>query len=192
MEFDFITFYTTDIMYKKQFKEIIEKHNSPQDRVICNERIQDLVERAIHYIDDQRFMSKRLMRNILDTLVIYLIREFSVDNKETKLISPDDVDIFCYDIMKYIDEHVSALTNLKELESVFNYSYAYMSAIFTKRMKQSISEYFSNKKFEVAQKLLKEKKMSISEISQFLNYSSVYTFSRAYKQKYGYSPKNEK
>ena len=53
----------------------------------------------------------------------------------------------------------------------------------------TLSEYYHTRKLEVARLLIEERKLTISKISQLLNYSSVNAFSNAFKKKYGVSPK---
>ena len=50
-------------------------------------------------------------------------------------------------------------------------------------------EYYSIQKVNYAKKLIEEGNMSITKISNYLNYSSVYVFSRAFKNIFGISPK---
>lgn len=40
-----------------------------------------------------------------------------------------------------------------------------------------------------ARLLLNEGKLNITKIAELLNYSSIYSFSKAFKEKYGVSPK---
>lgn len=80
------------------------------------------------------------------------------------------------------------MRSLKELEKVTDYSYGYLSAVFKKTTSESLQEYYQKKKLSAAAKLLKEKKLSVTKISETFNYSSPYAFSKAFKNEFGVSP----
>ena len=92
--------------------------------------------------------------------------------------------------MNYIDTHIYSLKNLDELCEVFDYSYGYLSAIYKKTTSNTLSGYFREKRLDSARLLLLENRLTITEISELLNYTSVYSFSKAFKEYYGLSPKN--
>ena len=48
--------------------------------------------------------------------------------------------------------------------------------------------YYSDLKIKEAKKLLREDVLSVSEISEKLNYSGIHNFSRAFKEATGFSP----
>ena len=49
-------------------------------------------------------------------------------------------------------------------------------------------EYYGNKRMEKAKELIKEGKLTVNQIASALNYSSIYSFSKSFKQKYGFAP----
>ena len=81
-----------------------------------------------------------------------------------------------------------ALIALEELSEVTSYNYSYLSALFRRVTSSTLAEYFRSRRLETARLLLEERRMSITKIAEILNYSSIYTFSRAFKDKYGLSP----
>lgn len=97
-----------------------------------------------------------------------------------------------YKIISYIDHNLTKIENLTEIADELNYNYVYISRIFKQKFGESMYSYFSNKKLELAKKLIDEGNMSITEISDYLNYSSIYVFSRIFKKRYGISPHNYK
>ena len=70
----------------------------------------------------------------------------------------------------------------------FNYNYNYLSALFKKTTGKKISEYYQSRRLETARTLLNSKK-KIGEVSEMLNYSSPFAFSKAFKRSFGVSPK---
>ena len=52
----------------------------------------------------------------------------------------------------------------------------------------TLADYYRNRRLEAARLLIAQGDLSITHIADLLNYSSIYTFSRAFKDKYGVSP----
>ena len=80
------------------------------------------------------------------------------------------------------------MKNLRELCEVTNYNYNYLSNLYKKVTSDTLANYFRSRRLETARLLLAEHTMSVTEIARLLNYSSVYIFSRAFKEKYGVPP----
>ncbi len=93
-----------------------------------------------------------------------------------------------FKIMKYIDNNLLKINKLTDITDDLHYNYVYLSRIFKKKFGKSIYAYYSTKKLDLAKQLIEEGKMSITEISEYLNYSSLYVFSRIYKKHFGVSP----
>ena len=129
-----------------------------------------------------------MLADILNQIVIYLIRDFQRKKGSYVYPSVNAAEILCYQIMYYIDTHIFALKNLTELSHFTNYNYSYLSTLFKKTTGRTVLEYYQESKLKTARCMIQEKKLKIGEIADLLNYSSVYAFSKAYKKKYGISP----
>ena len=90
--------------------------------------------------------------------------------------------------MRYLLLNLFRLNRLSDISEDLGYNYSYLSRIFKKTAGQSITEYFLSLKMERAKLLLREKDLSVTEIGETLNYSSVYSFSKAFKARFGISP----
>ncbi len=93
-----------------------------------------------------------------------------------------------FKIMKYIDNNLLTINKLTDITDDLHYNYVYLSRIFKKKFGKSIYAYYSMKKLDLAKQLIEDGKMSITAISEHLNYSSLYVFSRIYKKHFGISP----
>ena len=91
-------------------------------------------------------------------------------------------------IVEYMKKNLSANLTLKNLCEHFIIGKTQLCQIFNQNLGQSPMEYYSNLKIDEAKKLLREKNYSVTQISDMLGYSSVHTFSRAFKQAAGFSP----
>ena len=83
------------------------------------------------------------------------------------------------------DEKPQALTLSCYLAQKLNFSYGYISYVFTLKTLTSIENYLIMLKIERAKKLIIEDMLSLKEISAALNYSSIGHFSRQFKKTTG-------
>lgn len=86
----------------------------------------------------------------------------------------------------YIDAGQGYSVTLDDFENLFSYSKFHLEREFKKQYGIGIIAYRNNKRMDTAQKLLQ--KHSVCETAEKLGYSSVYVFSRAFKQCFGASP----
>ena len=94
----------------------------------------------------------------------------------------------CYRLMNYVDTHIYTMTGLGELAEETNYNYSYLSSLFRKTTSGTLTDYYRRRRLETARLLILENELSISHVAELLHYSSIYTFSRAFKDEYGLSP----
>lgn len=90
-------------------------------------------------------------------------------------------------IMNYIDSNFLDIYSADELAAHFGYDYGHICKMFKKCYGISPGKYLSSKKLDYAAELLK-KGESVKSVSEKLNYSTPYNFSRAFKSHFGKSP----
>ena len=133
------------------------------------------------------FFATELVSLFCSQMMVYLLRSF--DAVVSDKSSGDDVNFkVCSQIMNYIDSRIYTMKNLREVASAMGYNYSYISTLFHKTCGITLNTYFKNKRMNEAKTLLSGSKMSISEIARIMNYSSVYAFSKAFKEHFGSSP----
>ena len=188
MKYDFFSFYTDNEKYLTEL-EGIARYLSVNDRVFSDERIAALVCDAImEFIDDSEF-SEDILYSIFKQIMIYIIRNFGSNAAKSRIRVASQADAICYQVMNYIDTHIYSMRSLDELSDIMKYNYSYLSALFKKTTGNTLLSYYHKKRLEVSRLLILEKSMKISDIAETLNYSSLYAFSRAFKEMYGISPK---
>ncbi|RNL87275.1 AraC family transcriptional regulator [Sinomicrobium pectinilyticum] len=74
------------------------------------------------------------------------------------------------------------------LTEKLNYSYSYLSKIFSEYTHYSIEQFVILKKIDYAKKLILENKLSLTQISYKLGYSSVAHLSQQFKKTTGLTP----
>lgn len=98
-------------------------------------------------------------------------------------------DQLCESVLNYIKENFenSALC-LHDIAKYVNVSPAYLSALFKKNQKLSISDTITAARIEAACGYLKNSNLSLKEISEKCGYANQYYFSTSFKKKLGISP----
>lgn len=187
LEYDFFAFNSDDVDVKKELKTITANYRLGYSRVFKDEKIADLVKNAISEFpfSDKQYTNE-VLSSIFHLITLYLIRDFIGIEQKANSVSSNEV--LCFQIMNYIDTHVYTLSNLTVLSSKFGYNYRYLSGLFKATTGKTLWEYLSNRKMEIAKVLIAEKKKKIGEIAETLGYN-LYSFSKAFKAKYGTSPK---
>lgn len=93
-------------------------------------------------------------------------------------------------IRDYIDAGQGLTARLCDLEKQFSYSKYWMEQQFRAQYGISLMAYRNEKRMQLAQKLLRED--SVTAVTEKLAFSSIYVFSRAFKNRYGISPSEYK
>jgi len=91
-------------------------------------------------------------------------------------------------IAEFMEQSVYRPLTLPDLCTHFMMGKSQLSKIFKENTGKSPMEYYTDLKLAEAKKLLREEKLSVSEISDLLGYSSVHNFSRAFKKAVHFSP----
>lgn len=91
-------------------------------------------------------------------------------------------------IIKYIKDHLFQINHVDEISKHFHISTRQISRRFTAVTGVSISNFIRIEKIKWAKKLLIESSLPISTISEYLNYSSVHHFSKAFRSMIGLPP----
>lgn len=187
LKYDFFAFNTDDPRLKSDLNDVMCTLNL-NTRIFRDDRIGDLVSQALAELSAEEEYSDEVLSCIFLQTVYYIVRwlKLHVDRTRTDDVSNDE--LLCYRIMNYVDTHVYSMATLGELSAVFNYNYSYLSTTFHTTTKRTLNDYYRSRKLEVARLLLLEGKLNGSQIAEKLNFSSLYSFSKSFKSKFGMSP----
>ena len=188
LRYDFVALSTQDARMHSDFEDIISRFHSPELRVIRNDVIASLVSTAIAELNADAEYSDVILGAIFLQMLSYIIREFKLQGIVKYSKNTAEAEILCYQIMNYIDSHIYTMKNLTELSEITNYSYNYLSNLYKRVTSDTLINYFRNRRLETARLLLSEGNLSVTKVAALLNYSSVYIFSRAFKEKYKIPP----
>lgn len=188
LTYSFFSFYFTDEKYKSVFENLALHYDSSKSRVFRNSLITELVDLLIMEISEGKPSENRLVSLTLEQLVL-LIPKFCVSSDVSYLASnPKSNEQITFSIMRYLSLNLLSIRNLSEITRYLNYNYSYLSKVFKKTTGKSLTEYYISLKMERAKTLILDENFSVSKTAEMLNYSSVYAFSKAFKEFYGVSP----
>lgn len=134
------------------------------------------------------FGADQLIKIKLENLFIELVRSsrnntLSEDNDE---LSNDRIQ----EVYNYINENYKEKINLSELCFLFGTNKTTLCNTFRTTYGETIISYINKKKIKEAKKLLRSTNLNLTEISSRVGFSSVYYFSRIFKQYEDQSPTN--
>lgn len=188
LHYDFFSFYTEDAVLSAELQRITEEYSAPAARIFSEDKIRTLIGVSIAELGDRdALLGERLLAHLLEEIIIRLCR--ALRGAETPAVdTPTGAERLCFRLQQYIDTHVFTIRGLGEVAALFGYNYSYLSTLFKKTTGVTLSEYCREGKWRVARLLVRERRTPISEIAEMLGYSSVYVFSRAYRNRFGLAP----
>ena len=188
LTYSFFSFYFTDEKYKSLFDNLVLRYDSTKSRIFRNSLIPDLVDLLIMEISEGNPSQNRLVALTLEQLIL-LIPKFCVSSDVFSVRSnPKSNEQLTFMIMRYLSLNLLSIRNLSQITDYFNYNYSYLSKVFKKTTGKSLTDYYLSLKMERAKTLIRDERFSVSKTAEILNYSSIYTFSKAFKEFYGVSP----
>lgn len=95
-------------------------------------------------------------------------------------------------IKNYIDAHYQEKICREDMGGGMYYNTAYLANVFKKKYGQSMGNYLMERRMERAKELLSASSMSVSEVAALSGYDNFAYFSRLFKKKTGYAPKDYK
>lgn len=190
LRYSFFAFTCQREPFQTELEEIAEKYHAATARVFQDERVRLLTSNAIEEVGQQQSHSQELLCSIFRQILIYSIRGFQTIEPPKQSAAATQADILCHRLMNYIDTHIYTLKKLEDLAEIMDYSYGYLSALFKKTTSNTLSDYYHEKKLDAARLLILSGDHKITEIAEMLNYTSVFSFSKAFHNRYGMSPRN--
>ncbi|HEZ7986433.1 MAG TPA: AraC family transcriptional regulator [Ruminococcus sp.] len=119
------------------------------------------------------------------------IREFQLklhSNESDEYVINSDDSIKLSRVIKYIDHNFTEDISLDKLAAVAGYSKYHFSRIFKKYKNISTVQYISRKRIKLAERLLIDPDLSITEVAMRSGFSSLTTFNRVFKSEKNCTP----
>lgn len=137
--------------------------------------------------------SQQMIKTYLEQFLILLMRHEqdkrnlrvfpSKENMENHLVS---------EILKRIDNNIYNDISISEICDDLHYSRAYLSKIFKNETDYTILEYIILQKIKEAKRMIREKNMNFTQISDKLSFDNPHYFSRVFKRVTNMTPSDYK
>lgn len=138
---------------------------------------------------DVFFGSSQLLQCYFTEFLIHLIRtEDSAQIKQCSVSRDVFLNAVNDPIISYMQENVYSNLTTEDICKKFLMGKTQVYDFFQEKLGKSPMKYYTELKVSEAKKLLREEKYSITQIAELLNFSSIHTFSRAFKNATGFSP----
>ena len=189
LTYSFFSFYfDKDCPYAEKFNDLALNFDVTKSRIFRNSLISMLVDMLISEMSDKNYRENRLIEITVEQLMIFIYRTYYAQKSLYSSATLNSKELLVYQKMSYISSNLLNIEKLSEISGKMGYNYSYLEKIFKQTTGKSITDYYVAKKMEIAAVLIKENTSSVSKIAETVNYSSVYTFSKAFKLYYGVSP----
>lgn len=185
LKFLFLAFDTKNEAIESELLRIQQSFKT-RSRLVKNDTVVEQIELLINELSvPTQIFHDEFCYALLTQIIVLIVRSYGEKLSTRKKISKNDE--FCYQIMSYINTHITEMQSLSKLSEVFNYNYYYISKLFNKTSGQTLAEYYLSRRMDTAKTML-EQGYSCSMVAEALNYSQIYAFSKAFKKHFGISP----
>ena len=135
--------------------------------------------RLVRYADAP-FGAEQLIALNMEKFLISCIRQYE---GHTYTVSPlrHTADPQAAEICDYLERHVTRNITFPDLCKRYSISASKLKRLFREKVGCGAMEYFAACKIDCAKHLIREKEKNLSEIAEYLGYSSLPHFSRAFK-----------
>jgi transcriptional regulator GlxA family with amidase domain len=137
-----------------------------------------------------RFAGEQLISNYLQILLIRLVRLYI--GNDTQARSPQMIsetqNSQLAKIISFLEEHVESRITFPDVCEHFGISGSHLKKIFKNEIGSGVMEYYNKCKIDRAKKLIRERELNFSQISEKLEFNSVQYFSRAFRAHTGMTP----
>ena len=165
----------------KMLNQVFEKIEKTQNPIIndCVDLI-TVFETALNslYEKEKNEITDAVAINALNYIITSVSKRFLTSIDSTNNISLQE-SLLVY-IISYLKNNIYKIDALKDLSEDTGYSYPYLSHLFSQKMGQSLKGFFTVLRMNTATELLRKKR--VTEVAEILGYSSIHSFSRAYKK----------
>ena len=125
------------------------------------------------------------------TAVLFLNRTAALDfaTRVSQAKVPGGMSRDIFDCIQYISNHVNQKLSVSALAASLNMDRSTLSKKFARELGFNISDFIMRRKLEEAKSLLIHTDKTVSEISEYLCFSTQSYFQNVFKKKYGMTPK---
>lgn len=190
LKYDFFSFNSRNPEIRNGFKRIVKNVCSYEERVFTSSQISSNVSLAVAELSANLPYNTEYLSCVFEGILYLILRNYNTTEDVENTKSFRSSEGMCMQIMHYIDTHIYTIDNLSALSDTFSYNYSYLSNMFKRCTGDTILNYYQTRRLETAKLLLSEGRSRVNHVAEILKYSSLYSFSKAFKNKFGISPKH--
>jgi len=146
--------------------------------------VEDFIKKLKHEQEQKLLGYKSLMKVIFWELIVFLVRNYTVEYNEKHKFIRNFAKIF-----NFIEKNYKTNIAITSLAHKANMSYRNFQREFKKITCKSPKQYIIEKRLENAAAMLKDKKINISDIALKVGFSTSNYFARQFKIKFKISPR---
>lgn len=161
----------------------ISQHTLVIDRLMNKDIISVLDELAHHFIHNLKDHELNRM-----SIIYKLFHHISIQTKARHLTPVTTIN-WIQESKKYMDMHFADEITVKDVAKYAGIHRSHFTTSFVKEVGITPVQYLLSLKMSRASQMISEDSFTITEIAYSLGYSDLYSFSRAFKNYYGVSPK---
>ena len=173
----------------------LQKLGENQSAIDCYD-VGGLLNNMLIEFNQELPYSYEYIANCLENVLILTDRTFAKDQTQEistdVTLNPKIVGTTVYGIIKYIEEHIFSLPDIRSLADEMHFSYSYISHAFKEKTGTTLQHYILQAKIDKSRELILDGRWNLSEIANMLNYESLQAFSKAFKKEVGVSPREFK
>lgn len=187
LHFIFLAFFAKKNTKESRYIDLLQSAYSKDARVLHIEEIMpQLTSIPVELKKDDEYTPRKL-RALIENMLIECCRKIGDKPQKSYPVRYSDGEMLTKDIISYVGENAAQISSVEALADFFNYSAQNISRIFRFQTGISLGKYINGKRMELADRLL-GRGAKVTEVSERLGFSSIHTFSRAYKNYFHVSP----
>lgn len=165
--------------HKRMFAEVMKEgmgiYAPPYDTIGYNE---------IKKRSDIQFGAEQMLKNRLELMLIAMVRDSIVQKNSNEGTAESKM----AEIRGYIDEHYKEKIQLDRLCFLFGTNKTTLCQCFKRLYGTTVLDYINGLRIKEAKRLICEKELSITRISEQLGFNSIHYFCRLFKKETGKPP----
>ncbi|MDR6549094.1 AraC family transcriptional regulator [Paenibacillus qinlingensis] len=165
------------------------------ERVIYLEEVYEL-EQLLNQVLETKFKKDEWTAQEFDCLMKQMLMKLYRSRKQAQGLPTSSVSKkqrqVVSQVMRRIQEDNGRSRPYEELAQLVGLTPGYLSKLFKQVTGISVKEYITHIRLQRAQYLLSQTSMNVSQVSETLGYSSIFLFSKQFKQHYGLPPSHFK
>ena len=185
-----LLFFTNEILLKFIRKTVLKRNISSVCKSVHSFKYDESIKRFVLSLSDISVLSKNVQTNMLyikfEEIMLYLTEIYGTGFLYSLLKNSDDA---TQRFRRTVESNQLSKLTLKELAFLCNMSISTFKREFEKHYATSPIKWFQNKRLEHAHYLMNKEQKSSSDIYLEIGYENLSSFIKAYKSKYGMTPK---